>query len=100
MARITEKVKIYIHQGIKTGRHEYYMSDMTDYCGGWLKLVGTVDAVIEYDEADLVDPHATQLKRAERELKAHRAESAAKERQLLDKLESLRALPHLESRHD
>lgn len=100
MAQITEKVKIYIHQHADTGRREYYMSDMAECCVSWLTLVGTVDAVIEYDEADLIDPSAAQLNKAEQDLEAHRAESAAKERQLLDRVESLRALSRLENSHE
>lgn len=96
MARIKDKVKIYIHQHADTGCLEYHVHDLTGTCH-WLALVGTVDAVIEYDEADLVDPHAAQLKKVEQELEAHRTESAVKERQLLDKIESLRAFPHLEN---
>ena len=99
MARIKDKVKIYIHRHADTGCREYYVHDLTGTCH-WLTLVGTVDAVIEYDEADLVDPRAAQLNQAERDLKAHRAEFAANERQLLDKIDSLRELPHLGVDHD
>lgn len=93
MARITDKVKIYIYQHADTGEHRYFTAELV-HCP-WLICVGTVDTVIEY-EADFIDPHGAQLKKAEQELETHRAESAAKERWLLDKLESLRALPHLD----
>lgn len=96
MARIKDKVKIYIHHHADTGCLEYHVHDLTGACH-WLTLVGTTEALIEFDEADLTDPHAAQLNKAEQALEAHRAESATKERQLLDKLESLRALPNLES---
>ena len=93
MARIAEKVKIYIHQDVDTGERKYAMFEF-EHCE-WLALVGTTEALIEYDEDDLIDPRAAQLIKAEQELEAHRAEFAVKERRLLDKIESLRALPHL-----
>jgi len=92
MARIAEKVKIYIHQDNDDGK---YMLLAHESNLPWLTLVGTVDALIEFDESDLKDIRAAQLEKAERELEEHRAEFAVKERQLLDKIESLRALPHL-----
>lgn len=95
MARITDKVKIYIHLNINSGHRKYHTHDLTEHCGSWLALVGTVDAVIDFDEASLIDPRTAQLQKAERDLEAHRAEFAVKERQLLDRVESLRALPHL-----
>ena len=99
MARITEKVKIYIHQDINTGELDYHVHDLTDTCH-WLTLVGTTVALIDFDEADLVDPRTAQLNKAEQDLEAHRAEFAVKERQLLDRVESLRALPHFGVDHD
>lgn len=92
MARIAEKVKIYIHQDNDNGNYVILGHESSL---PWLTLVGTVDALIEFDESDLKDIRAAQLEKAERELEEHRAEFAAKERQLLDKIESLRALPHL-----
>lgn len=96
MARIKDKVKIYIHHHADTGCREYHVHDLTS-TRRWLTLVGTTEALIEYDEADLADQRTTQLNKAERDLETHRAESAVKERQLLDRVESLRALSHLES---
>lgn len=93
MARITEKVKIYIYQDADTGARSYFTVEM-EHCS-WLAHVGTTEAVIDFDEADLVDPRTAQLNKAEQDLEAHRAEFAVKERQLLDKIESLRALPNL-----
>lgn len=93
MSRITEKVKIYIYRDVHTGALSYF----TVYLGhcAWLSLVGTTEALVEFEEDDLVDPRTVQLIKAEQELETHRAESALKERQLLDRVESLRALPHL-----
>lgn len=93
MSRITEKVKIHIYQDVDTGARSYYMVEL-EHCP-WLIHVGTTEALIDFDEADLIDPRTAQLNKAEQELEAHRAEFAVKERQLLDKIESLRALPHL-----
>lgn len=93
MTRITEKVKIHIYQHADTGARSYYTVEL-GHCP-WLIHVGTTEALIEFDEADLIDPRAAQLNKAEQELEAHRAEFAVKERQLMDKIESLRALPHL-----
>lgn len=97
MARITEKVEIYIYQDVDTGARSYYTVEL-GLCP-WLVHVGTTEALIEYDEADLIDPRTAQLIKAEQELESHRAEFAIKERQLLDKIESLRALPHLGEEH-
>lgn len=94
MARITEKVKIHIYQDEDTGDRSYFMVEL-EHCP-WMIHVGTTEALIEYDEADLIDPRTAQLIKAEQELEAHRAEFALKERQLLDRVESLRALPHLD----
>lgn len=94
MARITEKVKIHVYQDADTGARSYFTIEL-ERCP-WLIHVGTTEALIDFDESSLIDPRTAQLNKAERELKAHRAESAAKERQLLDRVESLRALPHLD----
>lgn len=93
MARITEKVKIYIYQHVDTGARSYVMIELE--CIPWMALVGTTEALIDFDEDDLIDPRTAQLIKAEQNLESHRAEFAVKERQLLDTIESLRALPHL-----
>lgn len=98
MARITEKIKIYIYKHANTGVLGYFTVAL-EHCP-WLTPVGTTEALVDFDEADLADPHAAQLIQAEQELETHRAEFALKERQLLDKIDSLRALPHLENGHD
>lgn len=98
MARITEKVKIHIYRDADTGKRSYYTIEM-DRCP-WLIHVGTTEALIEFDEASLIDPRTAQLNKAEQELEAHRAEFAVRERELLDRVESLRALPHLGVDHD
>lgn len=98
MTRITEKVKIHIYQDVDTGARSYHMFEF-EHCP-WLVQVGTTEALIDFDEADLIDPRTAQLNKAEQELEAHRAEFAVKERQLLDRVESLRALPHLGDGHD
>lgn len=92
MARITEKVKIYIYRDNDTGPLTYLVHETSSL--PWLTLVGTTEALIDFDEASLMDPRDAQLIKAEQALEAHRAEFAVKERQLLDKIESLRALPH------
>lgn len=98
MARISEKVKIHIYQDADTGARSYYMVEL-EHCP-WMIRVGTTEALIDFDEASLMDPRDAQLIKAEQDLEAHRAEFAVKERQLLDKIESLRALPHLGVDHD
>lgn len=98
MARITEKVKIYIYQDADTGARSYFMVEL-EHCP-WLIHVGTTEALIDFDEASLIDPRTAQLNKAEQELEKARADFAVSERQLLDKIESLRALPHLENSHD
>lgn len=95
MARITEKVKIHIYQDVDTGALSCYTSEL-DHCS-WLAHVGTIEALVEFDEADLIDPRTAQLNKAEQELESYRAAFAVTERQMLDKIESLRALPLLES---
>lgn len=94
MSRITEKVKIHIYQDVDTGTRSYYMVEL-EHCP-WLIHVGTTEALIDFDEASLMDPRDAQLIKAEQDLESHRAEFAVKERQLLDRVESLRALPHLD----
>lgn len=92
MSRITEKVKIFIHLDSDTGKYVLLMHESKL---SWLTLVGTTEVLIDFDEAELIDPRTAQLIKAEQELETHRAEFAVKERQLLDRVESLRALPHL-----
>lgn len=97
MARITEKVKIHIHLDSDTGKYVLLMHEASL---PWLTLVGTTEALIDFDEASLMDPRDAHLIKAEQELEKARADFAVKERQLLDKIESLRALPHLGADHD
>lgn len=54
MARITEKVKIYIYQDADTGARSYYMVELE--CCPWLTLVGTAEALIDFDKDSLMDP--------------------------------------------
>lgn len=98
MARITEKVKIYIYQDVETGKRSYYTVELN--CCPWLVHVGTNEALVDFDEADLIDPRTAQLNQAEQDLEQARADFAVKERQLMDRIESLRALPHLVVDHD
>src|SRR5690606_619539 len=92
MATIRETVKIYIYRARHDGQVKYFTLPM-EHCD-WLVLVGVTMTTVEYDEAGLIDPRAAQLAAAEQELEKHRAESHVKEQQLIDQIQSLKALTH------
>ena len=62
MARIAEKVKIFIHIDNDDGKYTLLAHESSL---PWLTLVGTVDALIEFEESDLKDIRAAQLEKAE-----------------------------------
>ena len=92
MATIRDTVKIYIHRNTDTGEVVHSTVQLSG-CS-WLVLVGETAATVEYDEADLADPRAAQLAAAEQALELHRADAQAKEQQLIDRIQSLKALAH------
>src|SRR5690606_890869 len=89
MSTIKETVKLYIVDCY--GDRMYFThepaSDAT-------LLLGSVDVTVEYDESTLLDPREAALNQAEHALEQHRAESHVKEQQLLDRIQSLKALTH------
>ena len=93
MAQVSEKIKVYIVEG-PAGRFH----TTTDMSGSpeFYTILGFVTLDIEYDEADLTDPNAAKLAQAEAELEKARAEFSQKEQALIDRIQSLRALPHLD----
>lgn len=92
MAIIKETVKLYIIEGF-TGR-SFSTSNLAKDCPSVFSCLGEIEVPVEYDEDDLIDPRIAALNAAEAALQRHRAESHKKERQLLDRIESLRALPN------
>jgi len=92
MATIRDTVKLYIYRDRHDGRIQYFTLRM-EHCD-WLVLVGETTTAVEYDEADLADPRAAQLAAAEQALERHRADAHVKEQQLLDRIQSLKALTH------
>ena len=92
MATIKDTVKLYIYRDRHDGRVQYFTLQM-EHCD-WLVLVGETTTTVEYKESDLLDPRAAQLAAAEQALEQHRAESHVKEQQLLDQIQSLKALKH------
>src|SRR5690554_1634297 len=92
MATIRDTVKIYIYRNTDSGEVVYSTIQLVG-CD-WLVLVGETTTTVEYDEADLIDPRAAQLAAAEQALEKHRAESHVKEQQLIDRIQSLKALTH------
>lgn len=92
MATIRDTVKLYIYRDRHDGRIQYFTLRM-EHCD-WMVLAGETEVAVEYDEADLIDPRAAQLAAAEQELEKHRAESHVKEQQLIDRIQSLKALTH------
>src|SRR5690554_5662867 len=92
MATIRDTVKLYIYRDRHDGRTRYFTLRM-EHCD-WMVLAGETEAAVEYDEADLIDPRTAQLAAAEHELEKHRADAQVKEQQLLDRIQSLKALTH------
>jgi len=92
MATIRETVKLYIYRDRHDGQVKYFTLRM-EHCD-WLVLVGETTTTVEYDDSDLIDPRAAQLAAAEQALEKHRAESHVKEQQLIDRIQSLKALTH------
>lgn len=98
MATIRDTVKLHIYRHRNDGRILYFTLRM-EHCD-WMVLVGETEVAVEYDDSMLLDPRTAQLAAAERELDSQRAEFAVKERQLLDRIQSLKALTHEEERGD
>lgn len=94
MATIRDTVKLYILEDASIGRRFYTTHDLAGTFPGSYINLGTVHAHVEYDEADLADPRAAQLAAAEQELQKHRADAQVKEQQLIDRIQSLKALTH------
>lgn len=92
MATIRDTVKLYIYRDRHDGRIQYFTLRM-EHCD-WLILVGETEVAVEYDDSMLLDPRTAQLAAAEQELEKHRAESHVKEQQLIDRVQSLKALTH------
>jgi|SRR5690554_5547135 len=92
MATIRDTVKIYIYRNTDSGEVVYSTIQLVG-CD-WLVLVGETTTTVEYDEADLADPRAAQLAAAEQALERHRADAQVKEQQLIDRIQSLKALTH------
>src|SRR5690554_3937741 len=92
MATIRDTVKIYIHRNADSGEVVHSTVQLSG-CS-WLALVGETTTTVEYNESDLADPRAAQLAAAEQALEKHRDESHVKEQQLIDRIQSLKALTH------
>lgn len=92
MATIRDTVKLYIYRARHDGQVKYFTLPM-EHCD-WLVLVGETMTTVEYNDSDLIDPCTAQLAAAEQELEKHRAESHVKEQQLIDRIQSLKALTH------
>lgn len=92
MAIVREKVKLYIIDGF-TGRF-FSTSNAAKDCPDVFSCLGEIEVPVEYDEDDLIDPRVAALNAAEAALQLHRAESHKKEQKLLDRIQSLRALPN------
>lgn len=92
MATIKDTVKLHIYRNTDSGEVVY----STVHLAGcdWLVLVGETTTAVEYNESDLIDPRAAQLTAAEQALEKHRADAQVKEQQLIDRLQSLKALTH------
>lgn len=94
MATIRDTVKLYILEDVSTGGRFYSTHDLASTWPGDYINLGTVHANVEYNESDLIDPHTAQLAAAEQALEKHRADAHFKEQQLLDRIQSLKALTH------
>lgn len=92
MATIRDTVKLYIYRDRHDGRIQYFTLRM-EHCD-WLTLVGETEVAVEYDDSMLLDPREAELKQAEDALQKHRADAQVKEQQLLDRIQSLKALTH------
>ena len=94
MATIRDTVKLYILEDAHFGGRFYSTHDLAGTWPGDYINLGTVYAHVEYNESDLNDPRAAQLAAAEQALERHRADAQVKEQQLIDRIQSLKALTH------
>src|SRR5690554_8009418 len=94
MSNIKDTVKLYVLENARFGGRFYSTHDLASTFPGDYINLGTVHAHVEYNEADLADPRTAQLAAAEQALEKHRAESHVKEQQLIDRIQSLKALTH------
>lgn len=92
MARISEKVKIYVHQESDSDRIAYFTHRSNTE---WWVFLGEVEATVDYEESELKNPKEAQLEQAEAALDKARSEFAAQEHKLLERIQSLRALPYI-----
>lgn len=93
MALISEKVKIYIIDSI-VGR-SYWTQDLSKASPDFFTTLGSVEVMVQYDESALANPANAKLAQAEAALDKARSEFAAKEQAMLDRIQSLRALPYM-----
>lgn len=92
MAIVKETVKLYVIEAF--GEKSYWPSDLSISSPEYYTCLGSVDAAVEYDEAELMDPLAAQLAGAEAALQKHRAEAQARENALIERIESLRCIEY------
>lgn len=93
MSRISEKIKIYITDS-PAGRI-YWTHNVAETSPEFYTLRGVIEVLVEYEESDLVDPSEAAIAQAEAALEVARKEFHMKEHELLERIQSLRALPHI-----
>lgn len=93
MALIQKTIKIYILENAVGDISYDTFKPSPD--SDWFICHGETETVIEYDDSILLDSRAAQLANAEAQLETLRAEFSVKEKAAIEKIQSLRALPHL-----
>lgn len=92
MALIQKTIKVYILENA-VGDISYEMFEPRPD-DPWFICHGETETVIEYDDS-ILDSRAAQMANAEARLETLRAEFSVKEKAAIEKIQSLRALPHL-----
>lgn len=93
MAIVREKVKLYVVQDLCDEKITLLQWPPSEHCS-WAVVVGETEAEAEYDTENLIDPRVAELAQAEEALQSCRAKFATEEKKLLDRIQSLRALPN------
>ena len=93
MSRISEKIKVYITDSV-AGRH-HWTHNAAETSPEFYTLRGVVEVLVEYEESDLVDPSEAAIAQAEAALEVARKDFRKKEQELMERIQSLRALPHI-----
>lgn len=92
MAKIVEKVKVYVYRNTDKNQNEHYLYPMATAFMAWMVPLGEVEATLSYDDDQLEnDSGAAAAKNILSELEQERERFAKKEQALIERARQLGA---------